>query len=113
DLADMPRLRAFAASASVGNLSVKTAESRADCADGLLTFNAGDRVGTDIAGCSVSGPAYAKARHDAANSSSGAQVGAFGPALRSARLVTDARDPQAVPLLADGAGQVDSSPLRT
>src|SRR4051812_39602022 len=54
DLAYMPRLRSFAASAAVGNLSVKTAEPRTDCADGLLTFNAGDRVGTDITGCSLS-----------------------------------------------------------
>ena len=113
DLAHMPRLRTFAASAAVGDLSVKTAESRADCVDGLLTFNAGDRVGTDITGCSVSGPAYEKARHDAADSSFGAQVGALGRALRTAGLRTAALDVDAVPLLADGAGQVDERPDRT
>jgi len=113
DLAVMPRLRSFAASAAVGNLSVKTAAPRADCADGLLTFNAGDRVGSDINGCSVSGRAYAKARQDAAESSFGAQVGAFGHALRASRVITDALDADAVALLADAAGQVDERPDRT
>src|SRR4051794_24778925 len=113
DLAVMPRLRSFAESAAVGDLSVKTAEARADCNDGMLSFNAGNRVGSSVAGCGMSLGEFETARRDAADSSFDAQVGAFGHALRSAGLLTEALNVDAVPLLADAAGQVLERPDRT
>ena len=113
DLAFMPRLRAFAGTAAVGDLSVKTAAARADCNDGLLTFNAGDRVDSDVPGCGLSLEQYKAAKKRAAGSSFGADVGSLGHILRTAGFVTDAVNIAAVPLLADGAGQVDQRPDAT
>ena len=100
DLAAMPRLRAFAQSSAVGNLSVKTAGSRAGCADGLLTFGAGNRVSAGVNGCTVTPATFVAALHAAKSGSFGATVGAFGEALHSAQLGVHAIDPFAFPMLA-------------
>ena len=100
DLAAMPRLRAFAERATVGNLSVKTPGARAGCADGLLTFGAGNRVSAGVNGCRVSPTAYVAARHGADTGSFGAEVGALGDALFAAHLGTQALNPAAGPMLA-------------
>ena len=113
DLAYMPKLQAFAATAAVGDLSVKTAASRADCNDGLLTFNAGDRADTDVPGCGMTSPQLTKARQDAAGGLFDARVGAFGDALRAAGLETVAVDTKSIPLLSDFTGDVYSTPFKT
>ena len=100
DLAAMPRLRAFAQSSAVGNMSVKTPGSRAGCADGLLTFGAGNRVSAGVNGCTVTPAAFMAARHAAQTGSFGANVGAFGEALHTAQLGVQALDPFAFPMLA-------------
>ncbi|HET7311403.1 MAG TPA: hypothetical protein VFJ17_08770 [Mycobacteriales bacterium] len=113
DLAYMPKLRAFAGTAAVGDLSVKTVESRADCADGLLTFNAGDRVDSGVGGCSMTPAQLKKARVNARGSVFDAHVGALGDALRSAGLVTSAVDTRSIPLLVDSTGDVTVTPFRS
>jgi hypothetical protein len=100
DLAAMPRLRAFARSSAVGNLSVKTPGSRAGCADGLLTFGAGNRVSAGVNGCTVTPGDFLAAEHAAETGPFGANVGAFGEALHTAQLGAQALDPFAFPMVA-------------
>jgi hypothetical protein len=113
DLTYMPRLRAFAETAAVGDLSVKTAHPQADCNDGMLTFSAGNRADTDVPGCSMTAPQLAKARHDAAGSDFDAHVGALGDALRAGGFETVAVDKESITLLADSKGEVFASPYKT
>ncbi|MDQ1696935.1 MAG: hypothetical protein QOJ03_2288 [Frankiaceae bacterium] len=111
DLETMPALSAFARTASVAELSVKTAAGTPRCADGSLTFSAGNRANADhtVVGCRITTATLTRLRLGALDSKFAAHVGAFGQALHNAGLTTAAVGESAVPLLADASGDVDFS----
>ncbi len=110
DLASMPDLSAYAAQSSVGDLSVRGEPVAARCADGSLTFAAGDRADAGGAtGCALSADALAIRRERLRNDRYGADIAAFGDALRHAGVTTAAVGPGANLLLADSADQVGTT----
>jgi hypothetical protein len=108
DLAAMPGLAAYAATASVGDLSVRGEPAASRCADGSLTFAAGNRADAGGAsGCTISATARAALRDTLRHDRYGADIAAFGDALHHAGVTTAAVGPGANLLLADAAGAVD------
>src|SRR5437588_2887991 len=58
DVEAMPNLQAWAGTAAAGELSVRTVSGTPRCADGEVTFNAGERADVPSApGCRVTGSA--------------------------------------------------------
>lgn len=112
DLEVMPRLRAWASTAAAAELSVKTASGTPRCADGSLTFSAGDRanVAREAEGCAVSRENFLL--QQAANKSGkfAAEPGAFGQALADAGISRVAVGPEPTALLADDSGHVNQIP---
>ena len=109
DLEVMPRLRTWASTAAAAELSVKTANGTPRCADGSLTFSAGNRANADreFEGCAVSRTDFLS--QQAANKSGkfAAEPGAFGQALADAGITRAAVGAEATALLADDDGRVD------
>jgi hypothetical protein len=107
DLAVMPRLAAYAAISSVGDLSVRGEPTASRCADGSLTFAAGNRADAGGAtGCAISSAQRAGLLTTLRNDRYGADIGAFGDALRAAGVSTAAVGPGANLLVADSGGRV-------
>jgi hypothetical protein len=108
DIETMPRLQDWARSAAAGELSVKTASGTPRCADGAVTFNAGERaVAPSVHGCTVPPATFRVVRAHARSGSFAADPGAFGHALHAAGLRTAAVGVGARALLADEDGHVD------
>jgi hypothetical protein len=103
----MPRLRAFAASSAVGELSVKSVGVATRCGDGMLELSAGTRVRAGGKDCTVDAARLAVARGRNRHGSYAAHVGALGQALHAAGLRTAAVGADAAALLADETGRVD------
>lgn len=112
DVEAMPRLRAWAAHASAAELSTKAASGTTRCADGSLTFAAGDRANADpeIEPCDVTPAEFVTTRAANLRSKFGADPGAFGQALADAHVARAAVGPDARALLADDHGQVPQVP---
>jgi hypothetical protein len=107
DLASMPQLSAYASASSVGDLSVRSEPDVARCADGSLTFAAGNRADAGGAtGCTISAARLAALRQTLRNDRYGGDIAAFGDALHAAGVTTAAVAPGANLLLADASGQV-------
>lgn len=116
DLASMPHLAAFARTSSVGDLSVRSEPDATRCADGSLTFDAGNRADAGGAvGCGLTQARRAALRDSLRHDRYGADIGALGDALNAAGVTTAAVGPGASLLLADAAGAVGlvTSDLRT
>jgi hypothetical protein len=99
----MPRLRAFAGGAAVGELSVRATASATRCADGLATLSAGNRAAAGSA-CTLTTQQLAAARRHARDNRFAAHVGALGTALHAAHVTTAAVGAAAVPVVADEQG---------
>jgi hypothetical protein len=116
DLAVMPRLSAYAEGSSVGDLTVRAEPDATRCADGSLTFAAGNRADAGGAtGCTIDPSSFGSLRATLRHDRYGGDIAAFGDALRAANVTTAAVGPGADLLLADAAGQVDltTSDLQT
>ena len=109
DLEVMPRLRSWASTAAAAELSVKTANGTPRCADGSLTFSAGDRANVDheFEGCAVSRSNFLLQRQANKDGKFEAEPGAFGQALTDAGISRAAAGAEATALLADDSGRVD------
>jgi hypothetical protein len=109
DLEVMPRLRAWGSTAAAAELSVKTATGTPRCADGTLTFSAGDRANADreFEGCALSQADFLTQREANKDSKFSAEPGAFGQALADAGVSRVAVGAEATAFLADDSGQVD------
>ena len=108
DLAQMPRLRSFAATGYVGDLSVRTEPAATRCAGGELGFNASGRVRDAGVSCTVDAAHLRRQRRADMSDRFGAAPGALGDALQRAGRRTAAVGPEAAALLANRAGRVDS-----
>jgi hypothetical protein len=115
DLADMPHLSAYAAQSSVGNLVVRAEPPASRCVDGSLTFASGNRAhGGVTPGCTLTAAQRARLHEALLNNRYGADINAFGDALRAGHLTSAAYLPGADLLLGSGAGPVrEASSLRT
>jgi hypothetical protein len=111
DLEVMPRLRSWASTAAAGELSVKTANGTPRCADGSLTFSAGDRANVDheFEGCALSRSNFLLQQEANKSGKFAAELGAFGQALADAGISRAAAGAEATALLADTSGRVDRS----
>ena len=108
DVEQMPRLQQWARAAAAGELSVKTTSEPTRCADGEVTFNAGERAAAQsVKGCTVSRAAFATVRGAALKSTYAADPGVFGQALHQAGILTAAVGDAARALVADDHGRVD------
>jgi hypothetical protein len=109
DLEVMPRLREWASTAAAAELSVKTANGTPRCADGSLTFSAGDRANADreFEGCTVSRSEFLLQREMNKSGKFEAEPGAFGQALADAGISRVAVGAEPTALLADDSGRVD------
>jgi hypothetical protein len=108
DLASMPQLAAYAGTASIGDLSVRAEPTASRCADGSLTFAAGNRADAGGAvSCTISDVERASFRGTLRHDRYGADIAAFGDALNGAGVTTAALGPGANLLVADAAGRVD------
>jgi hypothetical protein len=109
DLEVMPRLRRWASTAAAAELSVKTANGTPRCADGSLTFSAGDRANVDheFEGCALSRDTFLLQQEANKTGKFEAQPGAFGQALADAGISRAAAGAEATALLADDDGRVD------
>ena len=108
DVEQMPRLEHWARTAAVGELSVKTPDEPTRCADGAVTFDAGERAAArSVQGCTVSPAVFGAVRAAALKSAYAADPGAFGQALHQAGLRTAAVGDAARALVADESGAVD------
>ena len=109
DLEVMPRLRDWGGTAAVAELSVKTATGTPRCADGSLTFSAGDRANADreFEGCTLSRSDFVAQRAINKDGKFSAVPGAFGQALADAGISRVAVGGEATAFLADDRGQVD------
>jgi hypothetical protein len=107
DLAAMPRLARYAQTSSVGDLSVRAEPAASRCADGALTFAAGNRADAGgQTGCAVSRSRRAALLTSLRRDRYGGDIAALGDALRDANVSTGAVGPGANLLLADAADQV-------
>lgn len=107
DVAAMPGLQTWARSAAAAELSVKTESGTPRCADGEVTFNAGERANaSSVHGCSISPATFRAVRAHARSNGFAADPGAFGQALQAAGLRTAAVGTAARGLLADDNGHV-------
>ena len=107
DVAHLPTLSRYAAGSSVGDLSVRGEPTASRCADGSLTFAAGNRADAGGAtGCTVSISARASLLSKLRNDRYGADIGALGDALAEAHVSTAAVGAGADLLLADSGGRV-------
>ena len=108
DVANMPRLQEWARTAAVGELSVTTVSGTPRCADGEMTFNAGQRVNALGGSSCIVSPTDFRATRDAAKRSAfAAEPGALGRALHTAGLRAEVVGDDARALLADEQAQVD------
>jgi hypothetical protein len=112
DLEVMPKLRAWSADAAAAELSVKTANGTPRCADGILTFGAGDRANADreFEACPLSPAEFVAIRELNLTGKFGADPGALGQSLADAGVSRVAVGPEAAGLLADDHGQVPQAP---
>lgn len=108
DVARLPALQAFVATAAIGNLSVRTEPTTTRCAGGQLAFGAGARTPEASTQCLVSPGAYTAARRRVV-ADGDARPGALGDALHAAGWRTITIGDGALPLLADDTGAVDVS----
>ncbi|HTW21197.1 MAG TPA: hypothetical protein VME70_13410 [Mycobacteriales bacterium] len=107
DLAHLPVLSRYAAGSSVGDLSVRGEPTASRCADGSLTFAAGNRADAGGAtSCTLSAASRAALLAKLRNDRYGADIAALGDALKSSHVSTAAVGPGAALLLADSAGRV-------
>src|SRR5580692_9337435 len=107
DLAAMPQLARYARTASVGDLSVRAEPAASRCADGALTFAAGNRADAGgQTGCTVSRSRRAALLTSLRRDRYGGDIAALGDALRNANVSTGAVGPGANLLVADAADQV-------
>lgn len=107
DVEAMPGLTALAAHSSVGELSVKTRGGVTRCAAGLLAVSAGNRTESPTIGCYVDLSTWPNLVDLNRHSRYDAHLGALGTALQASGITTVAVRGDAVPLLANQAGQVD------
>jgi hypothetical protein len=106
DLAAMPQLAAYAETASVGDLSVRGEPDASRCADGSLTFAAGNRADAGGAtGCALTPAQLSTLRPKLAHDRYGSDISALGDALQQAGVSTAAVGPGAQLLLANAGGQ--------
>src|SRR5438445_9348848 len=111
DVEAMPNLQAWAGTAAAGELSVRTVSGTARCADGEVTFNAGERADApSVPGCRVTGAAFRAAHVEARSSDFAADPGALGQALHAAGLRAAVYGDDARALLAEENGHVEESP---
>jgi hypothetical protein len=115
DLESMPRLRAWSQQAAVAELSVKTANGTPRCADGSLTFAAGNRANVDreFEGCQHSPAELVALREENLTGKFGADTTAFGQALADAGISRAAVGTEATALIADNTGHVPQQDLQT
>jgi hypothetical protein len=107
DLASMPSLAAYARTSSVGDLSVRGEPIASRCADGSLTFAAGNRADAgDATGCTVGMAQLTELRTELHKDRYGADIAALGNALDRGGVTTAAVGPSAELLLANSSGQV-------
>jgi hypothetical protein len=110
DLAAMPRLAAYAEVSSVGNLSVRGQPVSTRCADGILTFAAGNRASAGgTTGCALSASQRAALLVSQRRGRFGADIAALGDSLHSAGVTTSVAGPGARWLLADASGTVGTA----
>ncbi len=96
DLASMPQLAAYAETASVGDLSVRGEPDASRCADGSLTFAAGNRADAGGAtGCALTPAQLSTLRPKLAHDRYGSDISALGDALQQAGVSTAAVGPGA------------------
>lgn len=108
DLATMPALSAYAATSSIGSLVVRGQPPASRCADGSLTFAAGNRAAAGgTTSCVIDQPTRAALQTALSRGRYGADIDAFGDELQAAHVATIAYGRAAALLLADSEGRVD------